>query len=165
MAKTDPSPRQREIVDAVAEHRSVAASDHAARRITTEAYIAQPVRLNTELDALAVSPAPSSTLSDGDAIVRFLRDLNAAWAEVGEWERAKLVASVYDRIAVNDKEVVEVEFTDDAKRHGLAWALPEQVVVVMARPAGARRRQSTIVRVPIHGKAEWLAATCKRSAS
>jgi hypothetical protein len=37
---------------------------------------------------------------------------------------------------VNDREVVEVELTDDAKRHGLAWALPEQVEVVMARPAG-----------------------------
>ena len=35
----------------------------------------------------------------------------------------------------------------------------------MARPAGARRRQTTIVRVPIHGKAEWHAATRERSAS
>jgi hypothetical protein len=61
---------------------------------------------------------------------------------IREWERAKLVASVYDRI-VNDREVVEVELTEDAKRHGLAWALPEQVVVVLARPAGARRRQTT----------------------
>jgi hypothetical protein len=60
----------------------------------------------------------------------------ASWEEGGEWERAKLVASVYDRIVVNDREVVEVELTDDAKRHGLAWALPEQVVVVLARPAG-----------------------------
>jgi hypothetical protein len=51
-------------------------------------------------------------------------------------ERAKLVASVNDRIIVNDREVVEVELTEDAKRHGLAWALPEQVVVVLARPAG-----------------------------
>jgi hypothetical protein len=48
---------------------------------------------------------------------------------------AQLVASVYDRIVVNDREVVEVELTDDAKRHGLAWALPEQVVVVVASPA------------------------------
>lgn len=83
----------------------------------------------------------------------------------GEWERAKLVASVYDRIVVNDRELVEVELTDDAKRHGLAWALDEQVVVILARPPGGRRRQSTIVRVPIHGKAEWLAATRKQSAS
>ena len=112
------------------------AADHAARRITTEAYLAEHARLNAELDALAVPAAPSSSISDVDAIVRFLRDLKASWAGGGEWERAKLVASVYDRIVVNDREVVEVELTDDAKRHGLAWALPEQVVVVLARPAG-----------------------------
>jgi hypothetical protein len=69
-------------------------------------------------------------------MVRFLRDLRAAWADGGEWERAKLVQSVYDKVVVNDREVVEVELTDDAKRHGLAWALPEQVQVVLARPAG-----------------------------
>ena len=69
-------------------------------------------------------------------MVRFLRDLKASWDLAGEWERAKLVASVYDRVVVNDREVVEVELTEDAKRHGVAWALPEQVVVVLARPAG-----------------------------
>jgi hypothetical protein len=95
----------------------------------------------------------------------FLRDLRAAWASGGEWERAKLRASVYDRIVVNGREVVAVELTDDANRHGLAWALPEQVVVALARPAGARRRQTTIVRVPVRGRAEWMASTRKRSAS
>jgi hypothetical protein len=49
---------------------------------------------------------------------------------------AKLGQSIYDRVVVNDTEVVEVELTDDAKRHGLAWALPEQVRVALARPAG-----------------------------
>jgi DNA invertase Pin-like site-specific DNA recombinase len=141
------------------------AGDHAARRITTEAYLAEHARLNAELDALAVAAVPSSAISDADAIVRFLRDLEASWAEGGEWERAKLVASVYDKIVVNDREVVEVELTEDAKRHGLTWALPEKVVVVLARPAGARHRQTTIVRVPIRGKAEWLGAIRERSAS
>ena len=48
----------------------------------------------------------------------------------------RLVASIYDKIVVNDREVIEVELTEDAKRHGLALALPETVKVVMARPAG-----------------------------
>ena len=112
------------------------ASDHAARRITTEAYLAEHVRLNAELDALG---GPSGTLV-GNQRRRHDRPVPAGPKGVvgrgGEWERAKLVASVYDRIVVNDREVVEVELTDDAKRHGLAWALPEQVVVVLARPAG-----------------------------
>ena len=112
------------------------AAYHAARRITTEAYLAEHARLTAELDALAAPRLATSSLSDVDAIVHFLRDLRASWERGGEWERAKLVASVYDRIVVNDREVVEVELTDDAKRHGLALALPEQVVVVLARPAG-----------------------------
>ena len=29
---------------------------------------------------------------------------------------------------------------------------------MLARPAGARHRQTTIVRVPIHGKSSWLAS-------
>ena len=44
--------------------------------------------------------------------------------------------SVYDKVVVNDREVIEVELTEDAKRHGLTWALPQQAVVVLARPAG-----------------------------
>jgi hypothetical protein len=47
-----------------------------------------------------------------------------------------VVQTVNDKVGVNDREVPELEFTDDARRHGLAWALPEQVVVVLARPAG-----------------------------
>jgi DNA invertase Pin-like site-specific DNA recombinase len=112
------------------------AADHAARRITTEAYLAEHARLTAELDRLSTPPTPSSSLPEGDAMVRFLRDLKASWELGGEWERAKLVQSVYDKIVVNDREVVEVELTEDAKRHGLAWALPEQVKVVLARPAG-----------------------------
>ncbi len=112
------------------------AADHAARRVTTEAYLSEHARLTAELDALAAPPPSTSSIPDGDTIVRFLRDLKASWEMGGEWERAKLVANVYDRIVVNDREVVEVELTEDAKRHGLALALPEQVKVVMARPAG-----------------------------
>jgi hypothetical protein len=37
---------------------------------------------------------------------------------------------------VNENEVVEVELTDHAKRHGLVWALPEEIRVALARPAG-----------------------------
>jgi hypothetical protein len=141
------------------------AADHAARRITTAAYLAEHARLTAELDRLSAPPTPTASVSDGDAIVRFLQDLKASWDRGGEWERAKLVASVYDKVVVNDREVIEVELTEDAKRHGLALALPETMKVVMARPAGARRKQTTIVRVPIRGKAEWLGATRERSAS
>jgi hypothetical protein len=40
-----------------------------------------------------------------------------------------------ESVVVHDGEVVALEPTDDAKRDGLAWAPPEQVEVVLARPA------------------------------
>jgi hypothetical protein len=116
------------------------AADHAARRMTTEAYLAEHARLTAELDAL-VDVRPAASMSDGDRIVRFLRDLKLAWEKGGEAERANLVASVYDRVIVTDRGIVEVELTEDAMRHGLALALalPERVKVVLARPARAGR--------------------------
>ncbi len=137
------------------------AADHAARRMTTEAYLAEHARLTAELDAL-VDVGPVAAMSDGDRIVRFLRDLKLAWDKGGEKERANLVASVYDRVVVTDKGIVEVELTEDAMRHGLALALPERVRVAMARPARDGRRQTTIVCVPIRGRAEWLGTTTRR---
>ncbi len=110
------------------------AADHAARRMTTEAYLAEHARLTAELDAL-VDVRPAASMSDGDRIVRFLRDLKLAWDKGGEAERANLVATVYDRVVVTDKGIVEVELTEDVMRHGLALALPERVKVVLARPA------------------------------
>ena len=110
------------------------AADHAARRMTTEAYLAEHARLTAELDGLEEAH-PVTAVPDADGIVRFLRDLQAAWEQGGEAERAALVASVYDRIVATDQGIIEVELTEDAMRHGLAIALPELVKVVLARPA------------------------------
>lgn len=110
------------------------AADHAARRMTTEAYLAEHARLTAELDGLDEA-RPVAAVPDADGVVRFLRDLQAAWALGGEEERAALVASVYERIVATDQGIIEVELTEDAMRHGLAIALPELVKVVLARPA------------------------------
>ena len=123
--------------------------------------------LTTELDRFSVPQTPSSSIVSRRRRHRPLpaRPEGVMGRRAARPSGRKLVQSVYDRIIVNDKEVVEVELTEDAKRHGLALAMPETVRVAMARPAGARRRQTTIVRVPIRGKAEWLGATRERSAS
>ncbi len=102
--------------------------------MTTEAYLAEHARLTAELDALA-DAKPDMAMTDDDDIVRFLRDFKSAWQRGGEAERAGLVASVYDRIVATDQGIVEVELTEDAMRHGLAIALPERVMVELARPA------------------------------
>jgi hypothetical protein len=102
--------------------------------MTTEAYLAEHVRLTAELDGLDEAH-PVAAAPDTESIVRFLRDLQAAWEQGGEAERAALVASVYERIVATDQGIIEVELTEDAMRHGLAIALPELVKVVLARPA------------------------------
>ena len=56
--------------------------------------------------------------------------------------------AVYERIVVAGREFVSARLTPAAYAHGLALALPEQVV--KARPTGVRRSvTATIRRVPI----------------
>ena len=64
--------------------------------------------------------------------------------------QAQPVGSVYLRITIEDGAIVKVKLTEAAERHGFLEALPE--TVVMARPAGARGPQTTVVRIPIVGR-------------
>ena len=81
---------------------------------------------------------------------RSLTAMRDAWGDADLAARAQLVGSVYQRITVADGAIVKVELTEGAKRHGFLEALPE--TVVMARPAGARGPQTTVVRIPIVGR-------------
>ncbi len=133
------------------------AQAHAARRLTTEAYLGEHARIAAELDALDAE-APGPPVDDADEVVAALRALRAAWTDASLEARAGLVARVYRRITIDDGRIVGVELTEEAKRHGLLLALPE--TVAMARPAGARGTQATVtVRIPIAGRAAWLAAS------
>jgi DNA invertase Pin-like site-specific DNA recombinase len=138
----------------------VKAGAHAARRLTTEAYLAEHARLTAELDALA-SVAPSGPVGDADEVVERLRDIAATWAKAELAARAQLVARLYRRITVVDGRIQLVALSDEAKRLGLVLAMSE--TVAMARPAGARRGEATVVRIPIEGRDEWLRAA-RRSA-
>jgi DNA invertase Pin-like site-specific DNA recombinase len=133
------------------------ATAHAARRLTTEAYLAEHERISAEIDSLTVAE-PGAPVEDADMVIARLRDFRATWATVEDdlAVRAQMVASVYDRITVEDGRIVEVELTESAKRWGFVLALPE--TVVMARPAGLEQSQ-TKVRIPIVGRRDWLAAT------
>ena len=98
-----------------------------------------------------------------DAAVAVLREFAETWAEVesgGPEERAalaRLIASVYERVTVKGREVVEVELTQTAYAQGFAPALPERVEWVRARPTGVGRAITTYV-ILIVGRDEWLAA-------
>lgn len=135
------------------------ATDHAARRLTTEAYLAEHGRLTAEIDALAALPL-ETPIDDPDEIVAKLRSIKETWAQAEPEARAELARSIYRRVVVEDRAFIGVELTPEAKRLGLMWALPESVSVMeMARPAGRGRTQTTTVRIPIAGRREWLRST------
>jgi DNA invertase Pin-like site-specific DNA recombinase len=135
------------------------ATDHAARRLTTEAYLAEHTRITAEIDGLA-SVAPGGPVADADDVVRRLQELEVTWKKAGRSDglaaRAAVVASIYRRITVVDGAITEVDLTDDAKRLGLVLALPE--TVAMARPARGRLAKTTVT-IPIVGRREWLRAS------
>lgn len=138
----------------------VKAAAHAARRLTTPAYLAEHDRLTAELDGLAASPT-SGPVGDVGEIVATLTDLRSAWIDAGAMgeaglaARAKVVARLYRRITVVNGRIHQVALSDEAKRLGLVLAMPE--TVVMARPAGLGHTQAT-VRIRIEGRAEWQRA-------
>lgn len=131
------------------------ATDHAARRLTTEAYLAEHLRITSEIDGLADARVKAAPIDDADEVVARLRDVAATWKLASPAARAGLVAQIYRRITVEDGSIREVELTDDAKRLGLILALPESVA--MARPAREGGGQTT-VRIPIAGRRDWLRA-------
>ncbi len=107
------------------------ATDHAARRLSTSAYLAEHERITAEIDALEEQPGPP--LEGIDEAVTALTAMRDAWRDADLEARALLVRQVYERIIVEDGAIVRVELTEAAKRHGFHEALPE--TVVMARPA------------------------------
>lgn len=155
---SDTAPRRRQLES---ELRAKAAA-HATRRLTTPAYLAEHERITTALDQLATEHTTTAT-RDGEAVVGALRDFAAAWTDASDETRTRIARAVYRRITVEDGRIVEVELTPAATAMGLVVALPEKVpVMVLARPARARRARRTTVRVPIAGRADW--DTAARSA-
>lgn len=77
-----------------------------------------------------------------------------------------MIQSVYEEIVVRGEEFVSVRLTPEAYAHGLALALPAEVVVpalptwggprrgsnmALARPTGVRRAHARNIRIPIEG--------------
>ena len=83
-----------------------------------------------------------------------------------------MIQSVHEEIVVRGEEFLSVRLTPEAYAHGLALALPAEVVVpalptsggprrgsnmALARPTGVGRAITTYT-IPIEGRDEWLAA-------
>lgn len=133
------------------------ATTHAARRLTTEAYLAEHERISAEIDALADVRGPEL---DPDRVTAWLSDLARAWKWAAPEARVKLVASIYERVTVHAGTFLSAKLTPEAEAHGLLLAMPE--TVELARPAGAGSTRYT-VRIPLEGRRAWLTAT-RRSA-
>lgn len=84
-----------------------------------------------------------------DRAVQWLRVLAETWQQADVPQaRADLLHAIYERIVIAGREFVSARLTPTAYAHGLALALPEQVV--RARPTGVRRPvPETIKRIPI----------------
>ncbi len=108
------------------------AAVHAARRLSTNSYLAEHERLRAEIDALEEQPGPP--LGEIEEVVTALTSMSDTWRDADLGARARLVGRVYQGITVADGAIVKIELTEVAKRHGFLEALPE--TVVMARPAG-----------------------------
>ena len=97
-----------------------------------------------------------------DRAVEWLRTLSETWQQADVPEaKSELLHAIYERIVVAGRDFVAARLTPAAYAHGLALALPE--VVVKARPTGVGHALTTS-RIPIEGRAEWVAAAEARSA-
>ena len=108
------------------------ALEHAAGGLGDDTYLTRLKALREARDAITERTA---TGVPGQRAVEWLRALSDSvqLADVPK-EKADLVHAIYERITVAGPEIVGVRLTAAAYAHGLALALPEEVV--MARPAG-----------------------------
>ena len=83
-----------------------------------------------------------------------------------------MIQSLYEEIVVRGTEFVSVRLTPEAYAHGLALALPQEVLVppirtrgrprkmwALARPTGFNRADAISIRVPIEGAEKLGGAT------
>jgi hypothetical protein len=120
----------------------VAALDVAAGRMSDRAFLSAVRRLNEE-EAALVDRQPLRSVDSAKAI-EYIRNLAASWAKAKPPTRATLIQSVYEEVVVRGEAFVKVRLTPEAYAHGLARALPEEVVVSALPTWGGPRRGSNM---------------------
>ena len=118
------------------------ALDVAAGRMSERAFLAALRRLNEE-DAALVDPRPRRA-ADGAKAVEYIRNFAASWAKAKPPTKAAMIQSLYQEVVVRGEEFVSVRLTPEAYAHGLALALPEEVVVPALPTWGGPRRGSNM---------------------
>ena len=91
------------------------------------AFLTAMPRLNQEY-AASSDDLPRKSVDVGTA-VEYIRTFAACWAKAKPPTRATIIQLVYEEIVVRGEEFVSVRLTPEAYAHGLALALPAEVVV------------------------------------
>jgi DNA invertase Pin-like site-specific DNA recombinase len=130
------------------------ALDHVGGGISDEIYLE---RLKYMRASLREVEQTAQVGVPADRAVEWLRTLAETWQQADVPEaRSDLLHAIYERIVIAGREFVSARLTPTAYAHGLALALPEQVV--RARPTGVGHALATYDRIPIEYRDEWLAA-------
>jgi DNA invertase Pin-like site-specific DNA recombinase len=108
------------------------ALEHVGGGMSDETYLERMKRLRA---SLAEVEQTAQVGVPADRAVEWLRALADTWREADVPEaKSDLLHAIYERIVVAGREFVSARLTPEAYAHGLALALPEQVV--SARPTG-----------------------------
>jgi hypothetical protein len=137
------------------------ALDVAAGRIGERAFLAAIRRLTEEEDRTAdLKPARRSV--DAAKAMDYIRNFASSWAKAKPPTKATMIQSLCEEIIVGGAKFASVRLTPEAYAHGLALALPQEVLVPPIRTRGTALRtqvQAQAAAVP-HGAAREDAEDC-----
>ena len=126
-------------------HRRQLALDVAAGKIGERAFLTALRRLSEE-EARMDAGGLSRRDVDADKAIAYIRNFASSWAKAKPTTKATMVQTLYEEIVVRGSEFVSVRLTPQAYAHGLALALPEEVVVRAMLTRGRPRKSWALAR-------------------
>jgi hypothetical protein len=121
------------------------ALDMAAGRIGERAFLGAIRRL-TEEEARIDDPSPARRAVDSAKAIDYIRNFATSWSKAKPPTKATMVQSLYEEIVVRGSDFVSVRLTPEAYAHGLALALPQEVLVPPTRTRGRPRKMWALAR-------------------
>ena len=112
--------------------------------MSDRAFLAAIRKLNEE-EAALTDGQPRRSL-DGAKAIEYIRNFAASWAKAKAPTRATMIQSLYGEIVVRGAEFVSVRLSPEAYAHGLALALPQEVVVAPLPSRGRPRTNMALAR-------------------
>ena len=83
---------------------------------------------------------------DGTKAINYIRNFASSSAKAKPPTRATMIQSLYEEIVVRGAEFVSVRLSPEASAHGLAPALPQEVVVAPMPTRGRPRKNMALAR-------------------